>query len=83
MRLEGDRQVEKDARKQYPSLTAEMLVVNNIRQDALGKPTLERFVAEKRLEEKQLWWSVTRRWTQDLKGRKVLVDEEDGLGLWA
>jgi len=84
MRIAGDREVHAQALAQYPSLTAEQLIVNNIRQDKWeGKPTLEWYVSEQRAEEKQLWMMVTRKWTQDLRSKKVLVDEEDGLGLWA
>jgi len=84
MRVEGDREVSAAARASYPSLTAEQLIINNIRQDNWeGKPTLQWYVGEKRQEEKELWLHVTRRWTQDLRSKKVLLDEVDGLGLLA
>jgi hypothetical protein len=71
-----------NARKQYPSLQAEQLVKNGRSQaEWEGKMTLERYVDEKRQEEKEYWFHLTRKWTQDLRKSKVLVAEEDGLGL--
>lgn len=59
-----------------------MLVRNGrIREDWESNLTLEKYVAEKRTDEKQMWHCVIRKWTQDLKKVKVLVAEEDGLGL--
>lgn len=83
MKRAGDRQVGLDARAAWPALKAEHFVVNNVAQDKwAGRPTLDWYVGEKRQEERELWLHVTRRWTQDLRGKKVLVDEEDGLGLF-
>ncbi|ETI26720.1 hypothetical protein G647_10165 [Cladophialophora carrionii CBS 160.54] len=50
-------------------------------EDWQSKPSLEKYIEEKRSDERQLWLHVTRRWTQDLKKVRVLVPEEDGLGL--
>jgi hypothetical protein len=50
-------------------------------EDWQTKPTLESYMEEKRSEERQMWLHVTRKWTQDLKKVRVLVAEEDGLGL--
>ena len=36
---------------------------------------------EKLQEEKEYWHHLTRKWTQDLRRAKILVAEEDGLGL--
>lgn len=67
---------------EYPHLTSEMLVRDGrIWEDWQTKPTLDKYVEEKRSDEKQLWLHVTRKWTQDLKKLRVLVAEEDGLGL--
>jgi len=74
------------AKAEYPRLTSDMLVRNGRRQDEcewLGKMTLEKYVEEKREEDRQIWYHATRKWTQDLKRAKVLVAEEDGLGLLA
>ena len=59
-----------------------MLVRNGReREDWESKLTLEKYITEKRTEEKQMWYFAVKKWTQDLKGCRVLVNEEDGLGL--
>lgn len=59
-----------------------MLVRNGrVWEDWQHKPTLEHFIEEKRVEERQMWLHVTRKWAQDLKKTRILVSEEDGLGL--
>jgi len=58
------------------------MVKNGRRQDEWeGKLTLERYVEEKRQEEREMWLHVGRKWTQDLRNARVLVAEEDGLGI--
>ena len=80
--MEADREAIASARKQYPHLTCEMLVSPGRQwEDWQTKPSLENYVGEKRSDERQLWLHVTRRWIQDLKKVRVLVAEEDGLGL--
>lgn len=70
------------AKAEYPHLTCEMLVSDGrVWEDWQTKPTLEEYVEEKRSDERQMWLHVTRKWTQDLKKVRVLVAEEDGLGL--
>ena len=82
LRREADKEAYTSAKKQFPHLTSDMLVRNGRSQAALEyKMTLERYVEEKRIEEKQTWLFITRKWTQDLKKVGVLVAEEDGLGL--
>jgi len=82
-REKSDREAISSARSQFPHLTSEMLVRNGrVWEDWQTKPTLEKFVEEKRVEERQMWLHVTRKWTQDLKKGRVLVSEEDGLGLF-
>jgi len=81
-RLKADREAVASARKQYPHLTCEMLVSPGRQwEEWQTKPTLEKYVEEKRSEERQLWLHFTRKWIQDLKKVRVLVAEEDGLGL--
>ena len=82
--MKADREAVSSARRQYPHLTGEMLVSPGRKwEDWQTKPTLEKYVEEKRLDERQVWLHVTRKWTQDLKKVRVLVAEEDGLGLLA
>jgi len=81
-RMKADREAIASARKEYPHLTCEMLVSPGRQwEDWQTKPTLEKYTDEKRSEERQMWLHVTRKWTQDLKKVRVLVAEEDGLGL--
>lgn len=81
-RTRSDKEAIASAIAQFPHLTSEMLVRNGRTwEDWQTKPTLEKFVEEKRTDERQMWLHVTRKWTQDLKKARVLVAEEDGLGL--
>jgi len=81
-RIRADKEATAEALAQYPHLTSEMLVRDGrIWEDWQTKPTLEQFVEEKRTDARQMWLHVTRKWTQDLKKMRVLVAEEDGLGL--
>lgn len=81
-RAKADRDAIISAKTQFPHLTSEMLVRNGrVWEDWQTKPTLENFVEERRVEERQMWFHVTRKWTQDLKKGRVLISEEDGLGL--
>jgi hypothetical protein len=80
----GDNEATSSAKAEFPHLKGEMLVRNGrIREDWESNLTLEKYVWEKRTEEKQMWHNVIRKWTQDLKKVKVLLAEEDGLGLLA
>jgi len=82
LRMRSDKEAIASARAEYPHLTGEMLVRNGrVWEDWQTKPTLEKFIEEKRSDERQMWLHVTRKWTQDLKKLRVLVAEEDGLGL--
>jgi len=82
LRVQSDADVARAAKAEYPHLHAEQLVRNGRRQDEWqGKLTLQRYVEEKRQEERELWEFVRRKWTQDLKAARVLVAEEDGLSL--
>jgi hypothetical protein len=84
LRKDNIRETCASARAQYPSLKAEQLVKNGRPQiEWEGKMTLERYVDEKRMEEKEYWHHLTRKWTQDLRKAKILVAEEDGLSLLA
>ena len=81
-RTQGDREVTRQARNEFPHLKGEMLVRNGrIRENWESDLSLEKYIEEKRLDEKQMWLHVIRKWTQDLKKIRVLVSEEDGLGL--
>lgn len=80
--MKADRDAISSANAQFPHLTSEMLVRNGrVFEDWQTKPTLDQFVEERRSDERQMWLHVTRKWTQDLKKVRVLVAEEDGLGL--
>jgi len=84
LRIQSEREVAAAAMAEYPHLTGDMLVRNGRKQDEcewLSKITMENYVNERRMEDKQIWLHVTRKWTQDLKRARVLVAEEDGLGL--
>ncbi|KIX04068.1 uncharacterized protein Z518_07621 [Rhinocladiella mackenziei CBS 650.93] len=82
LRIKSDKDAIASAVAQFPHLTTDMLVRNGRTwEDWQTKPTLETFVEEKRSEERQMWLHVTRKWTQDLRKARVLVAEEDGLGL--
>lgn len=82
MRQRGDEDVMRQAKKQYPSLTVEMLIRDGTIKEFQEKPTWAQYCDEKTTEEREMWIHVTRKWTQDLKKCRVLVAEEDGLGLW-
>lgn len=78
----GDKEATQSAKAEFPHLRGEMLIRNGrVREDWERSLTLEKYVDEKRTDEKQLWSKVVRKWTQDLKKCRVLVSEEDGLGL--
>jgi len=82
LRNDNIREACTSARAQYPFLKAEQLVKNGRPQTEWeGKLTLERYVDEKQQEEREFWHHLTRKWTQDLRKAKILVAEEDGLGL--
>lgn len=81
MRTKSEQDAVKQARTQYPKLTVEMLIRDGTIKEFQEKPTWEQYVDEKTTEEQELWHHVTRKWTQDLKRCRVLVAEEDGLGL--
>ena len=70
-----------EAKATHPHLTEEMLVIDNRKQD-MEIPSLETYVEEKMLEEKQFWHFRIKKWEQDLKMKNVLVKEEDGLSLF-
>ena len=72
----------RQAKKQYPSLTVEMLIRDGTIKEFQEKPPWAQYCDEKTTEEREMWIHVTRKWTQDLKKCRVLVAEEDGLGLW-
>ena len=81
-RQRSDDEAIRSAKTQFPHLTTDMLVRNGrVWEDWQTKPTLQDFIEEKRTEERQMWLHVTRKWAQDLKKSRVLVSEEDGLGL--
>ena len=82
MREKGEKDVVRQARSQFPKLTVEMLVRNGTIKEFQEKPTWDQYVDEKTTEEREMWVHVTRKWTADLKKCRVLVAEEDGLGLW-
>jgi hypothetical protein len=69
-----------EATATHPHLTQEMLIIDNKKQD-VEIPSLEKYIEEKTIEEKQFWYCRIRKWEQDLKMRNVLVKEEDGLSL--
>lgn len=81
MRSKGQADVVKQARERYPKLTVEMLIRDGTIKEFQEKPTWEQFLDEAVTEEHELWHHVTRKWTQDLQKCRVLVAEEDGLGL--
>ena len=83
MRTKGESDAVKQARIQYPSLTEEMLIRAGTIKEFQKKPTWDEYVDEKVTEEREMWHHVTRKWTQDLSKCRVLVAEEDGLGLFA
>jgi len=83
LRTKADKEVTAQAIAEFPHLTREMLVRNGrVREDWASKLTLEKYVDEKRQEEREVWLHVTRKWMQDLKKARVLIAEEDGLGLF-
>lgn len=81
MRQQGELEVTRQARKEYPQLTVEMLVRNGCIKEWQAKPSWAAYLDERKTEEREMWLHVTRKWTQDLKKARVLVAEEDGLGL--
>lgn len=70
------------ARAEYPRLTEEMLIRGGCIKEWQTKPSWEQYAEEKVTEEREMWVHVTRKWMQDLKRCRVLVSEEDGLGLF-
>lgn len=81
MRTMGEANVVRQARKEYPSLTMESLIRAGCIREFQAKPTWEQYADEKTTEEREMWFHVTRKWTQDLRRCRVLVAEEDGMGL--
>jgi len=81
-RQKGEEDVVRSARAEYPMLTEEMLIRGGCIKEWQKKPTWEAYVDEKTTEEREMWHHVTRKWMQDLKKCRVLVAEEDGLGLF-
>lgn len=81
MRSKGESDAYRQAAKEHPRLTVEMLIRGGNIKEWQEKPTLEQYTDEKLTEEREMWVHVTRKWTQDLKRARVLVSEEDGLGL--
>jgi len=80
----GDTEAITLAKSEFPRLRGEMLVRNGrVRENWESNLTLAKYIAEKRTDEKQMWHWVIRKWTQDLKKVKILIAEEDGLGLLA
>lgn len=70
-----------EAKETHPHLTEEMLIIDNKKQD-VAIPSLQKYIDEKMVEEKQFWYCRIRKWEQDLKRKNVLVKEEDGLSLF-
>lgn len=82
LKASGDQEAVALAKSEFPRLRGEMLVRNGReREDWQHTVTLESYISEKRTDEKQMWHWVIRKWTQDLKKLKILISEEDGLGL--
>ena len=81
--MKGEAGAVKQAKMQYPKLTVEMLIRNGSIKEFQEKPTWQQYADEKITEEREMWHHVTRKWTQDLLRCRVLVAEEDGLGLLA
>lgn len=77
----GDYEAILKARSEHPRLSHEELIRAGSIREWQEKPSLEQYIDEKRTEERELWFNVTRKWTQDLRRARVLVAEEDGLGL--
>lgn len=83
LRSKGETDVLRQAKIEHPKLTEEMLIRNGCIKEWQDKPTLAAYLEERVTEERQMWHHVTRKWTQDLRKCRVLVAEEDGLGLLA
>lgn len=83
MREKGEADTYRQAKKEHPKLTEEMLIRGGCIKEWQKKPTFDQYADEKVTEEREMWHHVTRKWTQDLKKLRILVAEEDGLGLWA
>lgn len=83
MRTKGEADAYRQAAKEHPRLTTDMLIRGGNIKEWQEKPTFEAYADEKITEEREMWVHVTRKWTQDLKRVRVLVAEEDGLGLLA
>lgn len=78
----GDQEAIALAKAEFPHLKSEMLVRNGReREDWKSHLTLAKYIDEKRTDEKQMWHFLIQKWTQDLRKLKILVSEEDGLGL--
>lgn len=84
LKLQADMDVTRNAKLEFPNLKCEMLVKDGrVWEEWQSKPSLDKYLDEKRTEEREMWVHVTRKWTQDLRNARVLVAEEDGLGLFA
>jgi hypothetical protein len=70
-----------EAKETHPHLTEEMLIIDNKKQN-VAIPSLQTYIDEKMIEEKQFWYCRIRKWEQDLRMKNVLVKEEDGLSLF-
>ena len=78
----GDKEAVSSAEREFPHLTSDMLVRNGrVRENWENDLTLEKYIDEKRTAEKQMWYFAVKKWMQDLKRVRILVGEEDGLGL--
>jgi len=46
-----------------------------------GPAAFDRELDLRKREEKELWYFTMNKWTQDLKSKRILMAQEDGLGL--
>lgn len=82
VRARSDEDITQDAINSWP-LVREDRQSSNRREwewnDNLG--ALDRYIEERRQEEKEMLFMVARKWEQDLRGMRVICDGEGGISL--
>lgn len=82
VRARSDRDITADAVSSWPLVREDRRTSN--RPDWEWKESLgaqERYIDERRQEEKEMLFMVARKWEQDLKGMRVMCDGEGGVSL--
>lgn len=80
-RAKSQSQVASECRSTWPLVQEQRKQEVRGVGDWEGPEALTRYVQSQQQEEKEMWYFVSKKWVQDLKAARVLMNEEDGLGL--